>query len=703
MSSVTAQQTKLDLELELIPKKKRLETGKCNGRLNPGKKQREPTFQVVLDALALTLCYSSFLTTADVLEKKFDFNLEIFRDIFHICPRVHGQNFDEPPTDKVIVSFFKELGHTREIKSITNVVVDQMHQPWRTFATIINISLSRKTTDLGKLRLPRIDNKGHKNPEKIHEMRETKAYKTYLGYAAGVTTPKKAQKFKKPTSPKIITVPVSPKEPTRKSKKVKRPAKKSTNAPTAVVVIRDTPVMSLSKKKENMSVEKRKEFDFLSKVALTKEAQYEEVRKKSLRDFHKTYPSVSGIVTTAVNIKPFVTNEGPGAKPEVLDMTEEESNDSEAESWGREEDDSNNDRDSTEGDEHKGMEYTTNQFDDDVDVRLNEPVNTDEGFIQKEGTNAEMINIQKGNENLEAAASLIEFELKKILIEKIDEIQSYLTATEYKECYDGLIKSYNLYKSLFSTYDKVYSLKRNQKDKDKDEDPSVGSDRGLKKRKTSKDAEPTKGPKTKESKSGSSKCTKSQSKSSKKFVHAEEPKFKITNLTQETLLEPAFKLLKGTHTNFDDLEYDFEECYKALSEKLNCDNPEGDNYPFDLTKPLPLVINGNRQIVLVDYFFNNDLKYLQGEILTMTYTTSITKTKVAQYDIPGIEDMVLNIWSLVKFAYDKHAIWVTRVEVMQKHGYRYLSEIEVRRADKDFTHSRKATSHDCVSMTSRTC
>ncbi|GKG64874.1 hypothetical protein Tco_0665748, partial [Tanacetum coccineum] len=36
------------------------------GRLNPGKKQREPTFQVVLDALALTLCYFAFLIITDV-------------------------------------------------------------------------------------------------------------------------------------------------------------------------------------------------------------------------------------------------------------------------------------------------------------------------------------------------------------------------------------------------------------------------------------------------------------------------------------------------------------------------------------------------------------------------------------------------------------------------------------------------------------
>nr|GFA45514.1 hypothetical protein [Tanacetum cinerariifolium] len=147
---------------------------------------------------------------------------------------------------------------------------------------------------------------------------------------------------------------------------------------------------------------------------------------------------------------------------------------------------------------------------------------------------------------------------------------------------------------------------------------------------------------------------------------------KITNLTQETLLGPAFKLLKGTRTNFAELEYNFEEFYKALSKKLNWENPEGGDYTFGLTKPVPLVMNGNHQIALFDYFFNNDLKYLQGGISTMTYKTSITKTKAAQYDLPGIEDMVPNIWSPVKVAYDKHAYEVERsttANVYQKHGY----------------------------------
>ncbi|GKD01632.1 hypothetical protein Tco_1171906 [Tanacetum coccineum] len=358
----------------------------------------------------------------------------------------------------------------------------------------------------------------------------------------------------------------------------------------------------------------------------------------------------------------------------------------------------------------------------------------------------------------EAASTLIEFELKKILIDKMEKSESYLAAPEHRDCYDSLKKSYDLDKDFFFFYD-VYSLKRSRKDKDKDkdEDPSAGSDRGLKKRKLSKDAEPTTGPKKKDSTSGSSKGTKSQPKSSpkpywKRKTHIKETQnwlmtlpastststnkslkdfdelmstpidfsgyilngLKIKNLTQEILLGPAFRLLKGTRSNYAELEYDFEECYKALSEKLDWENPEGGDYPFDLSKPLPLITRGKRQRVPFEYFINNDLKYLQGGVSTMTYTTSTTKTKAAQYDLPGIEDMVPNIWSPVKVAYDKYALWgishwreqrksfyayargmqsrgdvystkrilaVTHVKVMRKHGYGYLEEIVVRRAD----------------------
>ncbi|GJT65692.1 hypothetical protein Tco_1017172 [Tanacetum coccineum] len=140
---------------------------------------------------------------------------------------------------------------------------------------------------------------------------------------------------------------------------------------------------------------------------------------------------------------------------------------------------------------------------------------------------------------------------------------------------------------------------------------------------------------------------------------------KIDKLTQEHLVGPAFNLLKGTCKSRVELEYNIEECYKAVTDRLDWNNPEGKEYPFDLSKPLPLIMERGRQVVPVDYFINNDLEYLRGGSSSKKYTTSTTKTKAAKYDIPGIEDMVPSLWSPVKW-YD----------------YGYLEEIEVRREDQ---------------------
>nr|GEV98190.1 hypothetical protein [Tanacetum cinerariifolium] len=158
-----------------------------------------------------------------------------------------------------------------------------------------------------------------------------------------------------------------------------------------------------------------------------------------------------------------------------------------------------------------------------------------------------------------------------------------------------------------------------------------------------------------------------------------------------SLLEigPAFRLLKGTCSNYAELEYDFEEFYKALLEKLDWDNPKGGDYPFHLSKPLPLITRRNRQSVPVEFFINNYLKYLQGGISTMTYTASTTKIKAAQYDLPGIEDIAQRK-SFCAYARGKQSrgdvysikriLAITHVSVMRKHGYGYLEEIVVRRA-----------------------
>ncbi|GKD26866.1 hypothetical protein Tco_1233080 [Tanacetum coccineum] len=89
----------------------------------------------------------------------------------------------------------------------------------------------------------------------------------------------------------------------------------------------------------------------------------------------------------------------------------------------------------------------------------------------------------------EAAASLSEFKLTKILIEKMEKNKSYDKADCKKKLYDALVESYNTDKDLFDSYYEVFLFKRSRDERDKDRDPSAGSDRGMKRRKSSKDVE----------------------------------------------------------------------------------------------------------------------------------------------------------------------------------------------------------------------
>ncbi|GJV75747.1 hypothetical protein Tco_1507331 [Tanacetum coccineum] len=423
MSSITAQQTKLDLEL--VPKENHLNIGKCNGRIPHGFSPREPTFQVTLDALALTSCYPAFLITADVLKCIcVSFGIAYTSMMTSIDSRLIRRNVSSLRWKSSEISFrFAQY-------------VEQMQSTLRTFAALINRSLSGKMTGLDKLRLSRaqiiwgmyfqknidyvellwedftyqIDNKEFKKQEKMYyprftkviihhfliqekslswrnkigmhtskddylintlrfvsrkeasqkygavlpdcltspAMKESKAYKTYLGFATGVVPPKAARKFKKASPSKKDNVPIpEDEEPVKKGKRLKTTAKKSAYKPATGIVIREPAVETKSKRKEKEKVDVAhgKGIELLSDVALTEEAQMKEVRKKSLRDFHKTHPSGSGTVAedppSVAKITPPVTSEGTGDIPGVPDVTNDDSSESESESWGNDEDDSN--------------------------------------------------------------------------------------------------------------------------------------------------------------------------------------------------------------------------------------------------------------------------------------------------------------------------------------------------------------------------
>ncbi|GKA10256.1 hypothetical protein Tco_0689689 [Tanacetum coccineum] len=191
----------------------------------------------------------------------------------------------------------------------------------------------------------------------------------------------------------------------------------------------------------------------------------------------------------------------------------------------------------------------------------------------------------------------------------------------------------------------------------------------------------------------------------------------VKTLTPELLAGPTFELMKGTCKSLNELEYFCKEVYKATTEKLDWINPEGHQYPHDLRKPLPLVPNSQgRHVIPFHHFINNDLEYLRGGESSRKYSTSVTKTKAADYGhIKWIEDLVPNsMWSQVIVNYDKFALWgishwgkkrrqfyafattresardvyskrriiaVTKVEIVEWQNYKHLDWITVRRDD----------------------
>ncbi|GKE39455.1 hypothetical protein Tco_1462860 [Tanacetum coccineum] len=126
------------LDDALVAPANRLKIGKCNLRLSSDVTSKEATLQVVYDVLKLTPFYKAFQVSADVPE--------IYMQEFWASASIHNRSFEEPPLEKEILAFLASLDHSGEIRKITDVNVNNLHQPWRSFAAIIHKCLSGKTS-----------------------------------------------------------------------------------------------------------------------------------------------------------------------------------------------------------------------------------------------------------------------------------------------------------------------------------------------------------------------------------------------------------------------------------------------------------------------------------------------------------------------------------------------------------------------------
>ncbi|GJX25832.1 hypothetical protein Tco_0232128 [Tanacetum coccineum] len=416
MDTTRAEQIALDDAL--VAPANRLKIGKSNFRLCSDLKSKEATLQVVYDVLKLTPFYKAFQISADVPEiymqefwatatvhhhsirfkmnnKKHIVNLEYFREMLQICPKLPNQQFEELPFEEAILTFLRDLGHSGEIKMITDVNVNKLHQPWRSFAAGM---YHKKNVDYAYLLwedfVYQVENKNVKKSNEMYyprftkvivnffmtkdqsiprrnsvnwhyarddymfttikvvsrhedtqlygailpneltneDIRNSKSYKEYYAIASGAVPPKTKASVKKMQ----VESDMSKTPPTAKGKRLKTSAKA------------DKP----AKKKQPAKTSKAKGLTVLSEVALTEAEQLKLATKRSLIQTHISHASGSG------------ADEGTGSIPGVPDVPTYDSDDEQI-SWKSSEEDNEdevNDDDNNDDDDN----------DDDVDKDIND-------------------------------------------------------------------------------------------------------------------------------------------------------------------------------------------------------------------------------------------------------------------------------------------------------------------------------------------
>nr|GFB28261.1 hypothetical protein [Tanacetum cinerariifolium] len=270
-------------------------------------------------------------------------------------------------------------------------------------------------------------------------------------------------------------------------------------------------------------------------------------------------------------------------------------------------------------------------------------------------------------------------ELKKILIDKMKGNKSTQRSDKQRNLYKALVEAYEADKTILDSYGESAILKRRRKDDDDQEGPSAGLDWGLKdKEKVGSMHQPAlhlnQLPRVQAGAKDQPIVQTSQhpewfSQPRKPPTPDHTPidfsnfimnRLDVDTLTPEFLAGPTYELMRGSCNSLTELEYHLEEVYKATMDQLDWDNLKGQQYPHNLLQPLPLIPdNRGRRVILFAYFINNDLEYLWGGTSSRKYTTSVTKTKAANYGhIKWIEDLVpRTMWIQDPLNYDKHALW----------------------------------------------
>ncbi|GJV62484.1 hypothetical protein Tco_1473312 [Tanacetum coccineum] len=333
---------------------------------------------------------------------------------------------------------------------------------------------------------------------------------------------------------------------------------------------------------------------------------------------------------------------------------------------------------------------------------------------------------KEANTSHAVAANLSELELKKILIDKMEANNSINRSDIQKQLYKVLVEAYEADKILLDTYGDTVTIKRPRDGEMMMKNPPLEQTGGPKEvGQEGNPLLPVLQVKRQPRQQGQIRTIVSKSLQTRSLKRCPSMN-KQKEVVQHLLI--GFKYLR--RTTFSDHAWNtsvpaiHETVQPWLSRGLQKHKRKLDGIKTlkvansaGLRQPLPVSSNLlGSSCYTISSLSSTTTGYLRGGVSSRKYSTSVTKTKAADYGhIKWIEDLVPNsMWSQTIVKYDKFALWgishwgkkrrqfyafatlresardvyskrriiaVTKVEIVEWHDYKHLDWITVRRDD----------------------
>nr|GEY77228.1 monodehydroascorbate reductase [Tanacetum cinerariifolium] len=134
-------------------------------------------------------------------EQWFVLTKDTLREALQITPINNNQPFVAPPSSDTLINLVNELGYLKLVRNVSNVVTNDMFQPWRAVLTIINLCLTRKTSGFERPKAPRRHKFHPRTDSPLHLPNE----EPVLGYLKFSAKDTKREVFRMPIPGSLIT------------------------------------------------------------------------------------------------------------------------------------------------------------------------------------------------------------------------------------------------------------------------------------------------------------------------------------------------------------------------------------------------------------------------------------------------------------------------------------------------------------------